>query len=29
MEGGIHVENKSHLEFYTVEVGDTTFRICI
>jgi hypothetical protein len=27
MEGGIHVGNKSDLEFYIVEVGDTTFRI--
>jgi carbonic anhydrase/acetyltransferase-like protein (isoleucine patch superfamily) len=25
--GGIHVGNKSDIEFYTVEVGDTTFRI--
>jgi serine/threonine protein kinase len=25
--GGIHVGNKTDLEFYTVEVGDTTFRI--
>jgi hypothetical protein len=27
MEGGIHVGNKTDVEFYTVEVGDTTFRI--
>ena len=27
MEGGLHVGTKSDLEFYTVEVGDTTFRI--
>jgi len=27
MEGGVHVGTKSDLEFYTVEVGDTTFRI--
>ncbi|CAF3822961.1 unnamed protein product [Rotaria sp. Silwood1] len=27
MEGGIHVGNKSDFEFYTVEVGDTTFRV--
>ena len=25
--GGIHVGNKTDLEFYTVEVGDTTSRI--
>jgi hypothetical protein len=25
--GGIHVGNKSDVEFYTVEVGNTTFRI--
>ena len=25
--GGIHVGNKTDFEFYTVEVGDTTFRI--
>lgn len=27
MEGGAHVGNKTDFEFYTVEVGDTTFRI--
>ena len=27
MEGGVHVGNKTDKEFYTVEVGDTTFRI--
>ena len=27
MENGIHVGCKSDLEFYTIEVGDTTFRI--
>lgn len=27
MDVGIHVGNKTDLEFYTVEVGDTTFRI--
>lgn len=27
MEGSVHVGNKTDKEFYTVEVGDTTFRI--
>ena len=27
VENGIHVGVKSDLEFYTVEVGDTSFRI--
>jgi c-Jun N-terminal kinase len=26
-EGWIHVQNKADLQFYVVEVGDTTFRI--
>ena len=25
--GGIHVGTKSDVEFYTIEIGDTTFRI--